>query len=123
MKTNGFISNPSAAIWQRVIDFDGDLSPTAARALLRVRFSERDHAFLDELSVKARTGSLIADEQTQLDTFERLGCLLDILHSQARRALKKKAQEGVLMLMDGEADGMAITAIPALLSSRHRLAA
>ena|SRR5438132_9171025 len=90
MKTDVFISNPGAAIWQRVIEFDGELSLSAARALLKLRFSERDHALLDELSAKARAGSLTADEQTQLDTFERLGCLLDILHSKARRALKKK---------------------------------
>ena len=90
MKTDAFISNPGAAIWQRVIQFDEELSPSAARALRKLRFSERDHTLLDELSAKARAGSLTADEQTQLDTFERLGCLLDILHSKARRALKKK---------------------------------
>jgi hypothetical protein len=93
MKTDGCISNPSAAIWQRVIEFEGELSPSAARALLKLRFSERDHALLDELSAKARAGSLTPDEQTQLDTFERLACLLDILHSKARRALKKKPKK------------------------------
>ena len=100
MKTDVWISNASAAIWQRVIEFDGELPPNAARALLKLRFSERDHALLDELSAKARAGSLTPDEQTQLGTFERLGCLLDILHSKARRALKKKTQETVLIPMD-----------------------
>ena len=90
MRTDVFISDPSAAIWQRVIEFNGDLSPSAARALLRLRFSERDHALLDELSAKARAEALTPDEQMQLDTFERLGCLLDILHSKARRVLKRK---------------------------------
>ena len=90
MKTDGFISSPSAAIWQRVLEFDGELSPTAARALLKLRFSERDHELLDELSAKAHAGALTPDEQMQLDTFERLGCLLDVLHSKARRALMKK---------------------------------
>lgn len=33
------------------------------------------------------------EEQSQLDTFERLGSLLDIVHSSARRA-EEKAQEG-----------------------------
>jgi hypothetical protein len=93
MRADEFVSDPGAAIWQRVVDFNGQLSASAARALLKVRFSERDQALLDELSAKARTGSLTADEQTQLDTFERLGCLLDILHSKARQALKKKPKK------------------------------
>jgi hypothetical protein len=93
MKRDGFISDPSAAIWQRVVEFNGELSPSAARALLKLHFSERDHTLLDELSAKARVGALTADEQMQLDTFERLGCLLDILHSKARRALKKKPKK------------------------------
>lgn len=71
------------------VEFDGPLSVTAARALLKVRFSARDHALMAELSRKARAGALTAQEQTQLDTFERLGCVLDILHSRARQALKK----------------------------------
>jgi hypothetical protein len=45
---------------------------------------------MDELSAKASAGSLTPDEQTELDTLERLSCLLDIVHSKARRALKKK---------------------------------
>jgi hypothetical protein len=90
MKTDVLISNPGAAIWQRVIEFDRELSPSAARALLQLRFSEREHALMDELSAKASAGSLTPDEQTELDTLERLGCLLDIVHSKARRALKKK---------------------------------
>jgi hypothetical protein len=80
----------SAAIWRRVIQFEGELSPSAARSLLNLHFSERDHALMHELSAKARAGTLTAQEQTELDTFERLGCLLDIVHSSARRALKKK---------------------------------
>jgi hypothetical protein len=80
-------------IWQRVIEFDSEPSPSAARALLKLRFSERDQGLQDKLSTKARAGVLSADEQMQLDTFERLACLLDILHSKARRALNKKPKK------------------------------
>jgi hypothetical protein len=48
---------------------------------------------MDELSAKARAGALTAQEQTVLDTFERLGCLLDIVHSKARQALKSKPKK------------------------------
>ncbi len=69
---------------------DGELSATQARALLKLTFSPRDHDRMRELSAKARAGTLTAQEQVDIDAYERLGCLLDILHSKARRALQKK---------------------------------
>jgi hypothetical protein len=90
MSTKAPTADPGAALWQRVIEFQGPLSPSAARALLQLRFSKPDLALMDQLSTKARAGTLTAQEQTELDTFERLGCLLDIVHSKARQALKKK---------------------------------
>jgi hypothetical protein len=90
MKTKTSPSGNSAAIGQRVIQFEGELSPAAARALLKFRFSEHDHARMEQLATKARAGTLTPAEQDELDTFERLGCVLDILHSKARRALEKK---------------------------------
>lgn len=93
MKPKPSTSDHSAAIWQRVIQFQGELSPRAARALLQLQFSERDHARMEELSAQAQRGTLSAQEQAELDTYERLGCLLDIVHSKARRALKKKPKK------------------------------
>jgi hypothetical protein len=90
MKPKTSAGSNSAANWQDVIQFDGKLSPAAARALLRFRFSEHDHARMEELATKAGAGALSALEQVDLDTFERLGCVLDIIHSKARQALKKK---------------------------------
>jgi hypothetical protein len=93
MRTNTNTPDPSAEIWKRVVEFRGEISPSAARALLKIGFSEHDHALMDELSAKARTGRLTPQEQTVLDTFERLGCLLDIVHSKARQALKKNPKK------------------------------
>lgn len=90
MGTNRALPTTAAAIWERVVAFQGKLSPTAARALLRLQFSEQDQVRMHELSAKARAGTLTAEEDTELDTFERLGCLLDILHSKARQALKRR---------------------------------
>jgi hypothetical protein len=81
-----------AAIWQRVIEFNMKLSPVAARALLKINFSDQDIARMEDLSKKARAGNLTPAEQADLDTFERLGCLLDIVHSKARQTLEKKPQ-------------------------------
>ena len=90
MKTDTLATDPSAVIWQGVVEFQGALLPSAARALLKLQFSERAHARMDELSRKARAGTLTPQEQAELDTFERLGCLLSILHSKARQALSQK---------------------------------
>ena len=73
-----------------MIQFEGEVSPAAARGLLKFGFSEQDHVRMAELATKAGAGTLSRSEQDELDTFERLGCILDILHSKARQALKKK---------------------------------
>jgi hypothetical protein len=80
-------ADKNPGIWQRVLRLEGDLSASAARALLKLRFAERDHGRMRDLSAKARAGTLTPQEQIELDTFERLGSLLDIMHSHARRAL------------------------------------
>jgi hypothetical protein len=93
MRAKTITPDPSAEIWHRVVEFRGGIAPSAARALLKIRFSEQDHEIMDELSVRARAGRLTPQEQIVLDTFERLGCLLDIVHSKARQALKKKPKK------------------------------
>jgi hypothetical protein len=68
----------NAEIWHRVVEFPGQIAPRAARALLELGFSERDHTLMDELWSKARAGRLTLEELSRLDTFERLGCLLGL---------------------------------------------
>ncbi len=90
MSANTLDSGHASAIWRRVIQLRGELSPAAARGLLQLEFSEHDHDRMAQLSAKAQTGTLTVVEQSELDSFERLGCLLDIVHSEARRAVKKR---------------------------------
>lgn len=73
--------------------FEGKLTPGAARALLRLRFSTEDRQRMRNLSIKARAGTLNPKEQREMDTYEHLGCLLDVLHSKARRALNRRSPE------------------------------
>lgn len=80
----------SAAIWEGVIQLKDDPTPTAARALLKLQFSPDDVRRMHELSAKARAGSLNDAEREEIDTFEQLGYLLDILHSRARRVLNRR---------------------------------
>lgn len=74
-------------VWDRAIQLN-DPTPTAARALLGLQFSPADVERMRELSAKAREGTLTKAENAEMNDFERLGCVLDILHSKARRVLK-----------------------------------
>jgi hypothetical protein len=86
-------TNNEAAILQRVLEPDRPtLSVAAARSILAIEFSPADKARMRELAAKARAGSLTADEQAEIDAYGRVGSLLAILKSKARRSLKRRAR-------------------------------
>jgi hypothetical protein len=76
--------------WDRVLRFAEEPSREAARSLLKLEFSAADRERMAELAAKSRAGTLTAIEEQEADTFERLGCVLDIVHSNARRVLKPR---------------------------------
>ncbi len=83
--------NPTSemAILRRVVDSDQPvLSPDAARALLRLRFSASDKRRMNRLAAKNRQGKLTPEEGVELDNYIRVGQTLGILQSKARRSLK-----------------------------------
>lgn len=90
MATHSRSTHADVAIWERVMSFETEPSPTAARALLKLQFAESDRERMSELASKARQGMLSADEGREADAFERVGCVLDILHSKARRVLNRR---------------------------------
>lgn len=65
-------------------------STSAAKAILELDFEEADKERMHQLSAKAREGSLSRREQTELDNFERVGHLLGMMRSKARRSLKAR---------------------------------
>lgn len=81
---------PAVAVWDRVMRFEETMTPTAARALLKLQFAPQDIDRMNVLAAKARQGDLSAAELSESETFERMGCLLDIVHSKARRTLKSR---------------------------------
>jgi hypothetical protein len=80
-----------AAIWTQVIHPDGELSPQAARAILKLEFSARDRQRMHESAQKAQEGSLNSEEKLEIENFERVGSLLAILKSKARKVLKQSS--------------------------------
>lgn len=83
------VANVEKSIWDRVIEpaWDG-LDPSAAGALLKLRFREADVTRMNELAALARDGTLDAGQQEELDTYMKIGNVLAILQSKARLALK-----------------------------------
>jgi hypothetical protein len=65
------------------------LTPARARYLLELEFSAEDKARMHELAEKNQEGELTEAERDELLGFAKAGCLLGILHSRARRALRK----------------------------------
>ena len=78
------------SILARVLSCDeqGRLSSTLARHFLTLGFSGRDKDRMHDLAAKARAGTLTPDEQAEGEAYSRIGSLLGILKSKARRSLK-----------------------------------
>jgi hypothetical protein len=77
-------------IWNRTIRPEiGDLSPIAARELLRLHLTDDDAARVRELSGKANDGSLNADEEKELDYYLNVGRALEFLKAKARLSLRE----------------------------------
>jgi hypothetical protein len=89
------LPNREAAILTRIAGPDEPvLSPAAAEGLLALRFSQADSDRMNELAAKARAGALSDDEQAEVEAYSRINSLLGILHSKARRALKRRGSNG-----------------------------
>jgi hypothetical protein len=80
-----------AAILTRLIRPEVDnLAPAAAEAWLDISFEQSDLDRMHELATKNQEGKLTAKEKTALENYRRVSFLLDLMHSKARRSLKKR---------------------------------
>lgn len=83
------------AILTRVLEPEKpSFSSAAARAILDLHFHEADKIRMHELSVKAQEGGLSRREQAELDNFERVGHVINLMQSKARRSLKGRGTNG-----------------------------
>jgi len=67
---------------------EGNLPVEAARSLLSFRLSPADWERVNDLAAKARADTLAPEEREELDEYERITCLLELLQSKARLSLK-----------------------------------
>ena len=75
-----------ARLWETA---ESRLSPQVARYVLKVGFPERDKERMHELAAKNRTSQLSAEEREEFDNYIKVGDLLAILQSKARKRLKQ----------------------------------
>lgn len=78
------------AILSRLIRLENDtLSADAAEALLRICFEQRDLDRMHDLATRNQEDKLTAADKAELENYRRVSFLLDLMHTKARRALKK----------------------------------
>ena len=83
-----------ARIWARIIDPDhGDLTPAAAKFMLNLDFRPSDRRRVAALNSRANEGMLTDGERSELEAYIRVGEVLAILQSKARRSLKKDGRD------------------------------
>ncbi len=88
MQRAGLPSYEAAILGRLVAPDEPRLSPAAAETILAVDFDPADKDRMHELAARARAGALSAKERAEVEAYSRVGSLLGILHSKARRVLK-----------------------------------
>jgi hypothetical protein len=79
-------------IWNRVLEPEkGTISPASAKEILALDFPQIDKQRMHELAAKARAGKLSPAEELEIDVYGRVGSVLSIWKSKARKSLKKTA--------------------------------
>ena len=85
------IDNAESAILARVIAPDEPTLPVAvATELLKWGFPEVDKQRMSDLAAKARLGTLSADEQVDIESYERISSFLGLVKSKARQSLQNR---------------------------------
>jgi len=84
-----------AEILARVImPEEPNLSSDAAKSILALKLSDHDQGRMGYLAEQARQGVLTDREREEIDGYVRVGSLLGILQSKARRSLRQHGQPG-----------------------------
>jgi len=79
------------AILSRIIRPEDDNLPAeAAEAFLQIRFDAHDLDRMHELAEKNQGNRLTPDERSEMENYRRVSFLIDLMHSKARRSLKKQ---------------------------------
>src|SRR5262249_54965377 len=82
-------SADDSLIWERIAaPAFSDITPDAAKSILRMRFETAQIRRIHTLSNQSKKRSLSPSERAELDVYLRFGHVLTLLHSRARMSLK-----------------------------------
>ena len=82
-------TNTEASIWEHVIHpARGLRHKDVARSILQLSFSAEERDRMHELAAKNQDGSLTVEEGSELDHYNRVGTVLSIMKSKARKLLR-----------------------------------
>jgi hypothetical protein len=82
--------NTGGDILQRLLEPEnGCLTPDAARFFLSLDFPQADRQRMEMLAEKSQSGHLLSDEREELDEYVRIGHLLALIQSKARKSLAR----------------------------------
>ncbi len=76
-----------AAIFSRVVESSGELSPALAEHVLSLQISEEDQERTRVLLERNAAGTLTGEEQIELENFNHIANLISLWKSRARRVL------------------------------------
>jgi hypothetical protein len=68
------------------------LSRDVAEEILQWDFPAEDKVRMAELSAKARAGELSVEEETEIDSYVRVGHIVNLMQAKARLAIKQAAK-------------------------------
>lgn len=81
----------TAILGRAINPSDGCWTPDAARSILDIKLTANDVARLSELAEKARAGTLVPSEDTELENYRHVGRILELMKAKARMSLRKAA--------------------------------
>jgi hypothetical protein len=94
------MTNNEATILARVIRTEQDDLPVAvAKALLKLTFPSQDRQRMHELTVNNQEDALTEPERSELESYRRVGRLLDLLAARARASLTRQGRVDTLDVM------------------------
>ena len=88
-KTGSYPTSDTAILSRLIRPEDDNLPAEAAEALLGLRFDPGDLDRMHELAEKNQDDRLTPAERSEMENYRRVSFLLDLMHSKARRSLKK----------------------------------
>jgi hypothetical protein len=92
MSTSTIAESGTEILARAIVPQGGDIPVDAARVFLSFRLDPTDENRVNELAERARDGSLSGVEREELDEYERVTALLELIQSKARLALKRAGE-------------------------------